>query len=570
MIKKISIIFVLFFTLMPVVSFAGPRPGYGLPVCVYQSSLGPKIESYSKQWNTKEELKQVYNELMKNFVSAEIQKLKVIYLYPDIEEGVQGYYDADVVMKNDGNYYFGDNSYIVILGCDDKSTIGYISPILTHEYGHHFTTYYLVTKEQKYGRQILTSEYARVRGLNRYAEVKNNNSINAEYKWDVSEILAEDYVSLFGSASSKMSVEYDDSKERIEKGYTSLGYRYAGYNAEPQDNLDIPLATEVPGLYEYFKKLVGGATKVPAKNVNTYVSVVDKYKVTDNYKGFYIRWNALPGSYEYTVIMHPEGNSDYIIPIKTVKSYETLDARIGSYKKEGASRNESLLDYYSGVYVVRVFAKDSLGFVYEAGRCTVNFSENITKYLYPDEMLVFKDVPLNHWAYQYIIYLNQKGIINGYDGKIYKPEGTITRKEFLAILMRGSNIDLRRYKKISLDWFTREGYLEAAKKYGIITTFDYGKDYEGFWLDYPITREEITFMIGRVLMINNYTVSINSKSNVAFKDSINPKYKLETNLVVNHNIINGYPDQTFRGKNYATRSEVAKIMYKAFKVLERN
>ncbi|MCQ2749844.1 MAG: hypothetical protein MJ246_07905 [Clostridia bacterium] len=94
---------------------------------------------------------QVYKELMKNYVSSEIYKLKYIYLYPDIEAGVNGYYSPDVTVKN-GSYQMGDNSYIVILGCDETTSIANISKTLSHEYGHHFTTYYLVTNEGLYGK----------------------------------------------------------------------------------------------------------------------------------------------------------------------------------------------------------------------------------------------------------------------------------------------------------------------------------------------------------------------------------------------------------------------------------
>ena len=143
---KFVLTFVIIFFCFTNVCYAGPRAGYSNPVCVYQSTLGPKIESYSKTWNTKEKLMQLYKELMKNYVSSEISKLKYIYIYPDIEDGVSGYYSPDVILKNDGSYKMGDNSYIVLLGCDESSSISSIAKTLSHEYGHHFTTYFSKSK----------------------------------------------------------------------------------------------------------------------------------------------------------------------------------------------------------------------------------------------------------------------------------------------------------------------------------------------------------------------------------------------------------------------------------------
>ena len=80
MYKKLILTMLIFFTLGVNVAFAGPRSGYTTPVCEYQTSFGLKIESYSPYWNTKEKLRQVYSALGENYVSTEIQKLKVIYI----------------------------------------------------------------------------------------------------------------------------------------------------------------------------------------------------------------------------------------------------------------------------------------------------------------------------------------------------------------------------------------------------------------------------------------------------------------------------------------------------------
>lgn len=560
--KSFRILMLTFFLVLTcsINVYAGPRAGYGDPVCEYQSTLGPKIESYSKTWNTKEKLMQVYRELTKNYVSNEISKLKYIYLYPDIEEGVSGYYNADVIVKNDGTYAMGDNSYIVLLGCNDSSSLSSISKTLTHEYGHHFTTYYLVTYEKKYGKGWINSQYAKIRGLNTKSQVINYSSLSGNSKWDIAEIAAWDYIQLFGNPANKVSVDYKDVQERADYGYSQT--TYLSSNSYPQENMDLPLATHVPGLYDYWANMAGGASSRPSSYYTSTLSVSKKYLVQNKYNMYKITWDSMAnGNYEYTIIMHPINNSSNIIPIKTTKTGEQNIAYIGSYA--GA---RTLIENYSGEYQVRIFIKDANGFTYEGKGATINFDENLTPV--SNYSSIFKDLLKNHWAYNYIISLYNAKIITGYEDGTYRPEGTITRKEFIALLMRVSNLSLTKYKKLSNDWFVRDGYLDAAKAYSIITTSDYGANYKNLKLDGKITRQEMSVMIGRVLLANKYTVGVNEDYTKQFKDFTAKNYKTEINLVVKNGVLNGYPDGTFKGGNNASRSEAAKMIYKTYKLLK--
>ena len=557
---KIVLMTMLFMFFLSVTSLAGPRDGYDTVLAEYQSTLGPKIISYSKNWNTKEKCQQVYKELMKNYVSSEIYKLKYIYLYPDIEAGVNGYYSPDVTVKN-GSYQMGDNSYIVILGCDETTSITNISKTLSHEYGHHFTTYYLVTNEGLYGKDWIKSGYAKIRGISNNTNVINYNSISGSSKWDIAEIAANDYVELFGAYSNKTSTDYKDVQERADGGLGSTSL--LNYNSNPQANLDIPLATQVNGLYDYWIKLAGGATTRPNNVTMPTLSIAKKYLVQSKYNLYQIVWDSVAGgeNYEYTIVMHPQSNSSNIIPIKTTKTGEQNIAYIGSY----AGSSKTLIENYTGNYTVRIFVKDKSGYVYEGKKLTINFSEVLTQV--SNYSSIFKDLLKNHWAYNYIINLNQAGIINGYADGTFKPEGTITRQEFLALVMRTSNLNLSKYKQLSNDWFVRDGYLAAAKAYGIITTSDYGTNYKNLKITGSITRQEMSVMIGRVLIANGYSISSKTDYTKNFSDSVSSKYKTEINLVIKNGILAGYPDGTFKGSKNASRAEAAKMIYKLRKVL---
>lgn len=51
-------------------------------------------------------------------------------------------------------------------------------------------------------------------------------------------------------------------------------------------------------------------------------------------------------------------------------------------------------------------------------------------------MINFIDVPTDHWAYEAIRDLSDKGIINGYEDGSFKPDEPITRAEVATIVAR--------------------------------------------------------------------------------------------------------------------------------------
>lgn len=55
----------------------------------------------------------------------------------------------------------------------------------------------------------------------------------------------------------------------------------------------------------------------------------------------------------------------------------------------------------------------------------------------------FTDIASGHWALPYVEALKKAGLTNGYDaeGKTYNPDGTVTRQELAAFLVRGLGLD---------------------------------------------------------------------------------------------------------------------------------
>lgn len=326
-----------------------------------------EIISYSSKWN-EEKLNSLYIELLNNFHGDEFDYLSAIYLYPDSPYGVSGYYYDDISVK-DGSYLPGRKAYIELFDMDTADTVRKAARTLAHEYGHHYTIYNMLLKEGKYFTQWSDTEYAELRNLSDYNISYSHNSVGNTYRWDATEIMAEDYVQLLGSSTAKLSIDYPDCMEALENNI-SRGYNSTNsFNLMPQKNLELPLAADVDGLYEYLSGLSGYKTAYPVKSEAAVILSVDENLNELNKKQYTIKWEEASGNgpYEYTVIMYPKSNPMVPVPIKTVKTGEEMSAVFGSVVLNTNAEIKSTNDVYEGDYEFYVFYKDKDGFMYKSG-----------------------------------------------------------------------------------------------------------------------------------------------------------------------------------------------------------
>ncbi len=181
----------------------------------------------------------------------------------------------------------------------------------------------------------------------------------------------------------------------------------------------------------------------------------------------------------------------------------------------------------------------------------------------PQPIVSFTDIKSSHWAYDSVIYLSEKFILNGYFDGTFKPENNITRAEFAKIIVSATgSIDpyaLSSFKDINKDeWYY--SYVSTAYSMGYITGYPDGS----FRPNDNITRADICTIVNRVLKAEK------SSSATKFKDdSLIPSYAKDAVYALNSKgIINGYQDGTFSPLTFATRAQTAKIIYGAFFIAE--
>ncbi|WP_407873342.1 fibronectin type III domain-containing protein [Paenibacillus melissococcoides] len=184
-----------------------------------------------------------------------------------------------------------------------------------------------------------------------------------------------------------------------------------------------------------------------------------------------------------------------------------------------------------------------------------------------DKDLASRDIVDINWLWnrEQILTLLQKGILHLNDGK-FEPKRAVTRAEFMVMIVRALGLvekdaDLMRFRDVRNEaWYYPE--LRIAYTNGVI----HGYSAFVFRPDERITREEAAKMLGNVLEQEH-----DEELSLRFRDKarIANWAKREIEILTTHNIVHGYPDDTFRPKQLLNRAESAGFIYNSLQVVER-
>lgn len=184
--------------------------------------------------------------------------------------------------------------------------------------------------------------------------------------------------------------------------------------------------------------------------------------------------------------------------------------------------------------------------------------------LYEDGAM-FSDID-NSWAKDYIEVMASKGVINGVGNGLYKPTDTLTKAQFITLVVKGMNFERAYYSGIFEDckeahWYT--SYIETAYKNGLIYL-----NTDVFNPNYHITREDMAVISVKAYeKITNNQVNIESTKDFVDAKDISKQSKMYIDKAVSIGILDGMPDGTFRPKDTLTREQAAKIVYKLINLI---
>ncbi len=177
--------------------------------------------------------------------------------------------------------------------------------------------------------------------------------------------------------------------------------------------------------------------------------------------------------------------------------------------------------------------------------------------------VTFSDLSQADWAKESITYLATHGVISGKgDGKYY-PNDTVTREEFVKIIVEAFEID-KTGAQASFEDVAEERwsypYIAAAYTLGIVT----GTDEITFYPTGKITRQDMAVIMYRVAELSGLSLT---ETTLTFGDSaaIAPYAEAAVSALFHAGIINGVGDNLFAPTEVVTRAQAAKIVFELLK-----
>ncbi|MGB4288866.1 MAG: S-layer homology domain-containing protein, partial [Tepidanaerobacteraceae bacterium] len=166
-----------------------------------------------------------------------------------------------------------------------------------------------------------------------------------------------------------------------------------------------------------------------------------------------------------------------------------------------------------------------------------------------------------HWAEATIAKWVQQGLISGYTDGTFRPDNSITRAEFMALVNRAFGFDEKAaigFSDVSAnDWFYDE--IAKAVKAGYISGYEDGTVKP----NQEISRQEAAVALCKALNLE----LLDNVDQFADKASIPSWSRPYIGALASKGYMGGYPDGTFRPERHITRAETVTMLDNALKAL---
>jgi hypothetical protein len=169
----------------------------------------------------------------------------------------------------------------------------------------------------------------------------------------------------------------------------------------------------------------------------------------------------------------------------------------------------------------------------------------------------FKDIE-NHWAVRQISDWLNKDLVGGYTDGTFKPDNSITRAEFIALVNRAfgftETVPVAFSDVRESDWYALE--VAKASAIGYIAGYPDGS----FKPNNSISRQEAAAVLAKVLKPKATQDKL-----AQFIDNANiPNWSRSAiNAIVGQGYMGGYPDNSFKALNPITRAEAIAVLDRA-------
>lgn len=178
----------------------------------------------------------------------------------------------------------------------------------------------------------------------------------------------------------------------------------------------------------------------------------------------------------------------------------------------------------------------------------------------PSTIPQFADLEAKHWAYESIMKLRDRNIINGYEDGTFRPEDAVNRAEFIKMLTLAIKAEKKENTAIFSDVSPNDWFYDAVilgSGNGIVSGYPDGS----FRPEADITREELAVMLCRAYQ-GRLSENTDRTESVRFADAASISYWAESavNELSSAGILSGDENMMFEPERKATRAETAKCI----------
>lgn len=184
-------------------------------------------------------------------------------------------------------------------------------------------------------------------------------------------------------------------------------------------------------------------------------------------------------------------------------------------------------------------------------------------YISNEPTLPFDDIDNVQWAHSAILYLAEKGIIAGRGNRAFSPMDTVTRAEFVRMVVAAygftADDDGKRFSDVGdTAWYAEAIRIAAAC--GIVS----GVSEDRFAPDELVTREQGAVIIANAMKYAGDELSEGEKTLFSDDENISGWAKENVYLLQENGIVSGREGNLFAPKDSMTRAEAARMIYGLF------
>lgn len=174
----------------------------------------------------------------------------------------------------------------------------------------------------------------------------------------------------------------------------------------------------------------------------------------------------------------------------------------------------------------------------------------------------YADVNESDWYTRNVVLLNEVGVINGYNDGTFKPNATLTRAQFIKMIVTALGYgELPNGDKYWASTFISKAYALGLLPEGNVSAESFDKE---------ITRAEMSMITINALAGEYFADDLDRYiEDIKDYDSIPRDQQIPVLKIYYKGIITGYPDGEFKPERSATRAEGATILVRFLDASER-